>query len=154
MNSQALPRVFVDHHHQLDRSTVIGTVNHSFMTIMDVLPTFLEIAGTEHPGAGPYKDGREVRAIEGRSFWPHLTGAAPTAHSLDDTAGWSAGGGRGALIRGDYKLINDRMPRGSMGVTIWRLYNMAEDPGETRDLAALFSRLTAELVEEWEENWR
>jgi arylsulfatase len=130
-----------------------GEVNHSFMTIMDVLPTFLEIAGTEHPGAGPYKDGREVNAIEGQSFWSHLTGSASMVHTPDDTAGWSAAGGQGALIRGDYKLINDRMPSGS-GVTVWRLYNIADDPGETRDLAALYPRLTAELVEEWEENWR
>jgi arylsulfatase len=131
-----------------------GQVDHSFMTIMDVLPTFLEIAGSQHPGAGPYKDGREIKGIAGQSFWPHLTGASPTVHSPDDTAGWTAGGGHGALIRGDYKLINDRLPRGGTGVTVWRLYNIAEDPGETRDLAALFPRLTAELVEEWEDSWQ
>jgi len=131
-----------------------GQVNHSFMTIMDVLPTFLEIAGSQHPGAGPYKDGREIEEIAGQSFWPHLTGDSPTVHSPDDTAGWTAGSGHGALIRGDYKLINDRLPRGGTGVTVWRLYDIAKDPGETRDLAMLFPRLTAELVEEWEENWR
>ena len=37
-----------------------GEVNHTFMTIMDVLPTFLDIAGTEHPGASIYK-GREIK---------------------------------------------------------------------------------------------
>ncbi len=131
-----------------------GEVNHSFMTIMDVLPTFLEIAGTEHPGAGIYKDGREIRGIAGRSFWPHLTGAAPAVHLPDDTAGWSADGGVGALIRGDHKLINERLPGGGMGVTPWRLYDITADPGETRDLAALFPELTAELVEEWENSWR
>ena len=36
-----------------------GDVSHEFMTIMDVLPTFLEIAGSEHPGATSYK-GREI----------------------------------------------------------------------------------------------
>ena len=130
-----------------------GGVSNAFMTMMDFLPTFLEIAGTEHPGAGPYRDGREIRAIEGRSFWPHLIGIAPTVHSPDDTAGWSADGVHGALIRGDYKIINDELP-GGRGVTPWRLYNLAEDPGEIRDLAALFPRLTAELVEEWENDWR
>jgi len=131
-----------------------GGVNNTFMTIMDVLPTFLDIAGTEHPGAGPYKDGRTIRGIAGRSFWPHLKGEAPAVHSPDDTAGWSADDGHGALIRGDYKLINDPMPGGGMGVTVWRLYNIAEDPGETRDLAALFPRLTDELAAEWEAHWR
>ena len=28
MNSQALPGVFVDHHHQLDRPPVIGPIKH------------------------------------------------------------------------------------------------------------------------------
>ena len=131
-----------------------GGVNSTFMTIMDVLPTFLDIAGTEHPGAGPYKDGRTINGIAGRSFWPHLRGEVPAVHSPDDTAGWSADDDHGALIRGDYKLINDPMPGGGMGVTVWRLYNIAEDPGETRDLAALFPRLTEELAAEWETHWR
>ena len=32
--------------------------------------------------------------------------------------------------------------------------NLADDPGETVNLAAELSDLTAELVEEWETNWR
>jgi arylsulfatase len=128
-----------------------GEVNGSFMTIMDVLPTFLEIAGSEHPGASPYK-GREIREIAGRSFWPHLTGESAVVHPPTDTAGWT-GGAEGALIRGDYKLIN-RDLGGGKGVTPWRLYNIAKDPGEIRDLAALFPRLTNELAEEWENDWR
>ena len=38
--------------------------------------------------------------------------------------------------------------------TPWRLYDLAEDPGETRDLAAESPELVAELVREWEANWR
>ena len=55
-----------------------GGVSNAFMTMMDFLPTFLAIAGTEHPGAGPYRDGREINDIVGRSAWPYLTGEAPT----------------------------------------------------------------------------
>ena len=64
-----------------------GEVNGTFMTIMDVLPTFLDIAGTEHPGASIYK-GREIKGIAGRSFWPHLTGQSSTVHLPGDTAEW------------------------------------------------------------------
>ena len=32
--------------------------------------------------------------------------------------------------------------------------NLADDPGETVDLAAEMPELAAELVEEWENNWR
>ena len=127
-------------------STVIGT----FMTMMDVLPTFLEIAGTEHPGPGAYR-GRQINGIKGRSFWPHLTGASDTVHLPTDTAGWSQGDG-GALIRGDYKVINTAP--GGMGTTGWRLYDLDADPGERNDLAGQEPALTAELVSEWETDWR
>ena len=43
-----------------------GDVSNAFMTMMDFLPTFLEIAGTEHPGAGPYRDDREINGHR----WP------------------------------------------------------------------------------------
>ena len=46
-----------------------GGVNGAFMTIMDVLPTFLDIAGTEHPGASIYK-GREIRGLWGAPSGP------------------------------------------------------------------------------------
>jgi arylsulfatase A-like enzyme len=129
-----------------------GRVSNTFMTMMDFLPTFLEIAGTEHPGAGPYRDGRQINDIVGRSAWPHLTGQASIIHLPWESAGW-AGGDGGALIRGDYKIIN-RPPPGSRGSTPWRLYDLASDPGERRDIASENTALTAELVAEWAENWR
>ena len=129
-----------------------GGVSDAFITMMDILPTFMEIAGTAHPGAGAYRDGREVKNIVGRSAWPHLTGRAASVHTQTDSAGWTGGNG-GALIRGDYKIIN-RPPPGGMGTSPWQLYNIAADPGEQRDLAAQNPDLVAELVEEWEANWR
>ena len=129
-----------------------GDVSNAFMTMMDFLPTFLEIAGTEHPGAGPYRDDREINDIVGRSAWPHLTAQSSTIHSPTDSAGWVSGDG-GALIRGNYKIIN-RPPPGAMGSTPWRLYDLAADPGERRDIAAENAALTAEHVAEWAENWR
>ena len=129
-----------------------GGVSNALMSMMDMLPTFLEMAGTEHPGAGPYRDDRQIIDILGRSAWPHLTGQAATVHAPTDAVGWSGGRG-GALIRGDYKLINAPAP-GGMGLTPWRLYDLSSDPGETHDLAADYPALVAELVQEWESDWR
>ena len=124
------------------------------MSMLDILPTFLDIAGTAHPGPGSYR-GREINGILGRSVWPHLTGETAEVHAPGDSVGWSRGGGGGALVRGDYKLINTPAA-GGRGTpnTAWRLYNIAEDPGERNDLAGEMPDLTAELIQEWEQNWR
>ena len=69
---------------------------NAVVTMMDILPTFLQIAGTEHPGAGPYWDNREIRDIIGRSAWPQFTGEVSDVHFETDVVGWNHGGG-GAL---------------------------------------------------------
>ena len=119
---------------------------------MDILPTFLDIAGTSHPGAGAEYRGRQVHGIRGRSFWSHVKGESPTAHTPTDSAGWVRRDA-GALVKDNYKIINDPAPFGT-DLTPWRLYDLINDPGETQDLASEFPELTAELVEEWETNWR
>lgn len=130
-----------------------GGVSDAFMTFMDILPTIMEIAGPGHPGAGPYRDGREIEDIVGRSAWPHFTGKAPGVHAPTDAAGWVGTTAGGILIRGNRKIINEPPPGGTES-TPWRLYDLAEDPGETRDLAAESPEFVAELVREWEANWR
>jgi arylsulfatase A-like enzyme len=89
-------------------------IDGTYLTFMDILPTFLDIAGSAHPGAGHYK-GREIMPILGESFWPWLNGEAQTVHDDADTAGWSAGN-TGAIIRGSYKAINHGPPRAGMGM--------------------------------------
>lgn len=128
-----------------------GGVSHSFMTMMDILPTFMEVAGTEHPGAGMF-NGRQINDILGRSAWPHLTGQVDAVHGDDYSVGWS-NGRNGSLIRGDYKIINTAAP-GAQGVTDWRLYNLADDPGEHADIAVEHPDRVAEMVAEWEADWR
>lgn len=129
-----------------------GGVTHAHMTMMDILPTFMEIAGTQHPGAGPYK-GREIRNIRGSSAWAHLTGQADDVHDANSVVGWAGRGRGGAFIRGDYKIINTAPP-GERGITDWRLYNLVADPGERKDIAADHPERVASMVEEWESNWR
>ena len=73
-------------------------------------------------------------------------------HPPADSVGWSRGEG-GALIRGDYKIINTA-PLGEPGTTPWQLYDLATDPGERHNLAAERPDVVAELVAQWEANWR
>lgn len=133
------------------RQVASGEVSHSFLSMMDLLPTFLEVAGTEHPGAGTYRE-REINGIDGRSAWSHFVGEAAQVHTPADVFGLTDRG-RGVLIRDGYKIIN-LPPPGVSGTTPWQLYNISEDPGEHVDLAAEHPDLVAELVAEWEANWR
>lgn len=126
-------------------------VDHGFIAVIDMIPTFMEIAGHTHPGAGAYR-GREIMAIPGRSFWPYLKGDQTEMHRSTDNVGWSSGGS-GAVIQGRYKAIN-QLPPGGMGAGPWRLYDLENDPGEHTDIAAKNIDLTGELAREWEQNWR
>jgi arylsulfatase A-like enzyme len=135
-----------------------GEVDGTFITMMDILPTLLDIAGTEHPGEIIYR-GREINDIVGRSAWPYLTGVTETIHLPMDTAGWTSvqrydsQTPLGALIRGNYKITN-QIPAEETRSTAWQLYDISADPGETEDIASQYPDLMAELVEEWENNWR
>jgi arylsulfatase len=105
--------------------------------IIDLMPTFLEMAGAAYPAE--YK-GRAIQPVEGRSLVPVLQGATrpPVVY------GWEHEGNR-ALRDGDWKLVS-RFPQG------WELYDMKRDRLETRDLSREMPERVAAmaaLYEEW-----
>jgi arylsulfatase len=128
-----------------------GSVDHTFFSVLDILPTFLDIAGVQHPGAGEFR-GRQIRDIRGQSFWPRLTGNVGADDRSAYEIGWSAGES-GALVRGRYKLINHSLPRATE-VTPWRLYDIEADPSETRDLAGERPEVVEALVARWQADWQ
>jgi arylsulfatase A-like enzyme len=99
-----------------------------FSFITDIAPTILDLANVEQVSAF---DGRAVKPMTGRSLMPLLSGVAPH-YGPEDAVGLEAAG-NAALFRGNYKLVRNMPPHGDGA---WYLYDMAVDPGETRDLAA------------------
>ena len=116
-----------------------GGTSDEFLTIMDVMPTFLDLASVVHPGHA-YK-GREVAAMRGGSFSRLLlAGDGAPIHSGDEAIGWSSF----ALIKGGWKLVRLRS-RGAQ----WELYHLAKDPSETTDLSRTHPKVFADLLSEW-----
>lgn len=106
----------------------------AFSFATDIAPTILDLAGAQAPqprfGEIRY-GGRKVEPMSGRSLVPLLEGDTRRIYSDDDVIGYELGG-NAALFQGDYKIV---LNRGPVGDGQWYLYNIADDPGETRDLA-------------------
>lgn len=122
-----------------------GGMTHNFTTVMDILPTCLELAGVQHPGK--VFRGREVAAVRGKSWVPFLSGEAKAVHDTrNDATGWELFGLRG-IRRGDYKAVWMPPPRGAGK---WELYNLSKDPGEIDDLADTEKDVMERLMQDWE----
>ena len=122
--------------------------NGAFVTVKDIAPTVLELAGIEPPGS-EYR-GRAIAPIEGESMVSLLEGATDRVHDASYTMGWELFGRR-ALRRGDWKIVWIWEPYGEGR---WWLFDLASDPAETRDLADENPEKLAELVAAWDEYTR
>lgn len=131
-----------------------GRVNGNVQTVMDIMPTILDLAGLEHPGT--QYEGREVLPMAGASMMPMLRGETESTHAKDHVFGWELFG-KTALRQGDWKII--QLPTKDLWsrhkpleeAYPWQLYNIADDPGETNDLAAHNPEKLIEMIALWEQ---
>ena len=101
-----------------------GGIHEGFMTVADVLPTLMEAVGR---GDAIPDD------IDGRSQWDSLRG-----RGASETPDYVTSGLEGlALYRPPWKLVGTDSPK---------LYQIYQDPLETRDLSAEHPELVGELV--------
>ncbi|MBM3866528.1 MAG: sulfatase [Verrucomicrobia bacterium] len=112
-----------------------GTTCAAPVSALDLAPTALAAAGVAPEGP-----------LDGVNLLPVLAGesAAPAREALF----WRFGPQR-AVRQGRWKLVDwrDFEARTNSG---WQLYDLAADPGETRDLAAAQPAVVAELRARWE----
>ena len=129
-----------------------GGIDRTYLTLMDLLPTFLEIA--ERPVSGTEFQGRRVLPVRGSSFWGLATGAGETVRGPDDAVPWTvptpdSQAGTALLVRWPWKLYGERSNDVEAELR-WSLYHLASDPGERQDLALERPELTSELVSLWQ----
>ncbi|CAF0951575.1 unnamed protein product [Adineta steineri] len=120
-------------------------ISNEFCTVMDILPTILELAGVSHPGTN--FNGREVILPRGKSWISHLQSGQPIHDDCQDFTGWELFGER-AIRRGNYKAMY--IPNGPLPTeTKWALYDLTQDKGELIDLAEKKPEVLKELIELW-----
>lgn len=107
-----------------------GTRTDHISAFWDFLPTAADLLGVE-PEA----------PTDGISYLPTLTGRGEQPEH--DYLYWEfhEQDGRQAIRRGDWKAVRYNVSKGG-GI---QLYNLAEDPGETRDLAAEYPEMVREF---------
>ena len=124
-----------------------GGIERTYLTVMDLLPTFLHIA--EAPPPTDLFQGRQVLPVRGRSFWDLLRGGEPpetTATPWITTIDRQA-----ALVLWPWKIVTPPAAVSDQdnGPLDWDLFNLEDDPGERRDVSDLHPDIKAELVAYW-----
>ncbi|MBL8649853.1 MAG: arylsulfatase [Sphingopyxis sp.] len=110
-----------------------------FLSVADVAPTFLELAGVDSRTVDV--GGRAVRPITGRSWTRWLHSPAARVYGASDGFGAELFGSR-AYRQGNWKITD-------IGDGRWRLFDIARDPGETRDLSLVEPEKREQFAEAW-----
>ena len=107
----------------------------------DIAPTLLELI--EAPvGRGA----KGIRPMTGRSLLPVLTGKAISTYAKDEVRVIEVSGNT-ALYKNDFKITRSVLP---LGDGRWRLFDLASDPGETKDLSVARPHLLTEMVADYD----
>ena len=117
-------------------------IHHGFVTLMDIAPTFYELAQTEYPKA----NGKTaLYPLRGRSLIPLTSGKVDKVHPSDYVFALEHGN-RAMVRKGDWKITSIQHP---FEPENFQLYNLSTDLAELHDLRDAEPDKYKELLEEW-----
>ncbi len=122
-----------------------GKLRNELLSVKDITPTLLELAGVEHPGTS-YK-GKEVESMTGVSMLPVLSGSEALTDYSTRVLGAELFGKR-AMRQGDWKIVHMPAPYSDEE---WHLYDLESDLAESKNLAAVEPEKFQQLLGLWQE---
>ncbi|MEM7474428.1 MAG: sulfatase/phosphatase domain-containing protein, partial [Planctomycetota bacterium] len=111
-----------------------GTVSTHVSGFQDMLPTFAELASAEMPSE-----------LDGISMLPELLGQGDQAQHEYLYWEFSEQKGKRAVLQGDWKLV--QLQVATKQPSEYQLYNVAQDTGESQDLASENPELVKSLMQ-------
>ncbi|MHB2166446.1 arylsulfatase [Alsobacter sp. R-9] len=120
-----------------------GRISAALSHVTDVPATILQAASVAHPATF---EGRPVLPLQGRALQPVLDDARGAVRKRGGPIAGELFGNR-FVRRGDWKLLWMCPPAGTGD---WQLFDLARDPGETRDLSAREPRVRSRLLRDWD----
>ena len=123
------------------KNRFMNSKKNSVMTVMDIAPTILDMAGLDHPHSKEV----DLLPMTGRSALKYLTNETESIHE-NNPIGWELYGNR-ALIKGNFKAMLIWPPEGDGE---WQLYNISDDPTESNNLAESHPSVLQELITDWQ----
>ena len=119
-----------------------NVIHHGFLTLMDVAPTFYEVAQAKYPET--FNNNR-LYPLRGNSIMPLATGNATAVHTDDYIFGLEHGN-YAMLRKGDWKITNIIRP---LDAANFELYNLSTDLAEINNLKDSEPDKYQELLLEW-----
>lgn len=130
-------------------------INHGVTSVLDFMPTALELAGVTHPSTSSssntsFKSEKgQFQSPIGKSLVPVLHGEADSVRTDDDYLGFEFWGGRG-VVAGNWKLTGLYNQRQSK-LARWELFDLTNDPGEQVDLSRSRPEKMQQMLGYWRE---
>jgi len=118
-----------------------GTIKKGTGHIIDLAPTFYELAGVKYPAEF---NGIKINSLAGQSLLPLLTGNANEVQRKEPL-GWERGGNK-AIRSGKWKLVSIAASGGK-----YELYDMEADRAENNNVAASHPEIVEKLKSEYNE---
>ena len=115
-------------------------INSAYVTLLDMAPTFLSIAGAQYPADG------SVAPLLGENMQALLAGETTAVHA-DDYVTTLSHRGRSFVRKGNWKIVQDERP---FDEDKFELYDLGSDPGETANLAADNPDILEALITLWQ----